>query len=337
MAHPRYVESVIDVHCHWDRTMLPGCIRDLDAAGIDIGVHLWDAALPPAPYETQSAWDEFAPRVARCVVPDLSTIGQDGWAEALRRSVLRAAERGAVGIKVWKNLGLHIRDTGGKRVTVDDPRLAVLWGVAAEAGLPVAIHVGDHPDFWGPFDETNPRYEELVNHPDFHFGTDEFPALSEIHESLERMIAANPVTNFIAVHFGCFLSPGALRHMFQTYPNFHVDTAATVADMGKAESVEDVRNLFIDFPDRILFGSDLIRTDWWLMPEHMPLPDYFAEHWRFFETNDKNMPLPLPQSGDWTLTGLDLPESVLPLFYRDNALRLFKFSPTVRRMLETDS
>ena len=68
-----------------------------------------------------------------------------------------------------------------------------------------------------------------------------------------------------------------------------------------------------DFPDRILFGADLV-------PEESMYRLYF----RFFETADEYFDYPSHASrqGRWQIHGIHLPEDVLRKLYRENALRL---------------
>lgn len=331
MTHPRYDGAVVDVHCHWDSANLPQCHTHMDEAGIDLGVHLWDVTWPPRPFEEDGdLWDRFGPRLARCFVPDLSVVGHAGFEAQLEAKLRAAAAAGAVGVKVWKNLGLHLRDSKGHRVAVDDARLDVLWDTAADVGLPIAIHVGDHPLFWQPLTPSNPRYQELVDHPEFYYGNGGFPELAQIHHELEAAVAAHPGTTFIGLHFGCFMSWSEMRRMFDTYRNYNVDTATALCDMGHPDSVQTVRQLLVDHPDRILFGSDLIRTNDWFMPDDTPIDCYYHRHWRVFETDETQLTMPLTIQGDWTLEGLDLPVDALQAIYRDNALRLFNFSAEAR-------
>jgi hypothetical protein len=45
--------------------------------------------------------------------------------------------RGARGLKVWKSLGLHYRDSRGRLVSIDDERLFDLWEAAAALTIPI--------------------------------------------------------------------------------------------------------------------------------------------------------------------------------------------------------
>jgi predicted TIM-barrel fold metal-dependent hydrolase len=228
---------------------------------------------------------------------------------------------------VWKNLGLWLRDTSGRRIAISDPRLEALWSTAGELGLPIAIHTGDPPAFFAPLTDDNPRIEELRKHPDWWYGGGEFPSLQRLHEELEIVVAAHPATRFVGLHFGCFMSWADVRRMVATYPNYHVDTAAAIADMGR-EDVTEVRDIVVDFSDRVIFGTDLLRTEAIEMPDLGPrrweLREYFERHWRFFETGESGLDHPMPDQGAWTVTGLDLPDDVLARLYAENARAVFR-------------
>src|SRR6185437_15671991 len=57
----------------------------------------------------------------------------------------RAVDRGAKGIKFWKDLGLRVRDGSGQLLRIDDERLAPLFDKAAALRIPVMFHTAD-PD-----------------------------------------------------------------------------------------------------------------------------------------------------------------------------------------------
>jgi predicted TIM-barrel fold metal-dependent hydrolase len=340
-SHPRYRGPVIDAHCHYDaitRSMAELVNR---LGRLDMAIHLWDLSWPPnAPVEEAREWGGLEPPLVRCHNPDLRGVGGPGCEAALERGLREAAEHGCVGVKVWKHLGLWIEDASGQRLAIDDARLDVLWEVAAELRLPVAIHVGDPPAFFAPLDDDNPRIEELRVHPEWWYGGGDFPSLEQIHEELESVVASHPRTTFIGVHFGCFMAWRDVRRMLATYENYRVDTAAAIADMG-AGDVTEVREILTAFPDRAIFGTDLIRTRDFDMPHlgeegRWALADFFDAHWRFFETAASGLAHPLPAQGDWTVTGLDLPDDVLHRLYWHNAAEIFRL-PVPVEPVETGS
>ena len=185
-----------------------------------------------------------------------------GGEEALR---LRAGVKaGARGLKVWKPLGLTARDPAGRLVPVDDPRLDPLWAAAGELGVPVTIHVADPIAFFDPLDASNERYEELREHPDWHFWPTRppgradlpgFPPFEEIIDGLEAVVSRHPGTTFVGAHVGCVPEDlGRVASMLVEHANWHVDLAARIAELGRQPY--SARDLLQRFPDRVLFGTD---------------------------------------------------------------------------------
>lgn len=238
-----------------------------------------------------------------------------GSGERLPASLRRSVAAGAKGLKVWKDLGLHVRDERGDLLMPADPRLSDVWDTAAELGVPVAIHTADPLAFFDPVDATNERLEELLEHPDWSFADrGRFPRFELLIGSLEKLVADHQGTTFIGVHVGGFAEDlGWVGRMLDTYPNFHVDIAARISELGRQPRA--ARRLLLEHPSRVLFGTD----------EFPPDPRAYAISFRFLETGDEHFaysPEPVPAQGRWAISGLDLPDHVLDLVYSGNAVRL---------------
>jgi predicted TIM-barrel fold metal-dependent hydrolase len=324
--HPRYTGPVIDVHTHYDANSRAMAAHANRIGSLSAAISVWDVQQPPVPYDDDlAAWKSCEPALLRCYAPNLSDIRSSGFERDLGNELKAAAAQGAVGVKVWKNLGLWLRDESGARVTVDDPRLEPLWTSAAETGLPVLIHVGDPPEFWDAITPQNPRYNDIKDRPEWWYSQGDFPSLQQIHEELEHLVAEHPSTVFVAAHFGSFI-PDPER-WFAAYANFYVDTAAAIAVIG-AGNVEHTRGIFCDWPSRILFGTDLARAAGFEYPafsgDRWALREYFDSHWRFFETDERDLEHPIPEQLPWKVTGLDLPDAILRALYCENATRLYR-------------
>lgn len=231
-------------------------------------------------------------------------------AASLRESV----RRGAKGLKVWKDLGLHVRDARGELVLPDDERLRPVWETAAELGVPVFIHTADPVAFFDPLDERNERLEQLLEHPEWSFADPAFPRFERLMEALEALVATNPHTTFVGVHFGGYAEdPRFVGRMLDAYPNYHVDIAARVAELGRQPRA--VAEVIRAHPDRVLFGTD----------GFPPSREDYAIHFRFLETADECFPHSteeVPLMGRWTISALDLPDDVLRRLYAGNARRI---------------
>ena len=145
-----------------------------------------------------------------------------------------AARRGARGLKVWKDLGLGVRDVRGNLVLPDDPRLSDVFAAAGVLGLPVLMHTADPVAFFAPVDRYNERLEELAAHPDWWFGGDSMPALSRLLDAFEAVVAAHPGTTFIGAHAGnCAEDLVWVARLLDTYPNLTIQIAARLGELGR--------------------------------------------------------------------------------------------------------
>jgi predicted TIM-barrel fold metal-dependent hydrolase len=254
-------------------------------------------------------------RFATFCHPDWSALSANGFGERIAAGIRRSVAAGARGVKVWKDLGLHLRGPSGELVMPDDPRLAPVWDCIADVGVPAAVHIADPVAFFDPPDQFNERLEELAANPHWWFGDrDRFPPFERIIESLEAVVAAHPSTTFIGVHVGCYAEDlGWVDRMLTTYPNFNVDIAARIAELGRQP--RRARRLIVEHPDRVLFGTDLFPPD----------TGTYAVHFRFLETADEHFRYSTddpPPQGRWAISGLDLPDEVLRSVYETNARRL---------------
>jgi len=257
-----------------------------------------------------------------------------GWVERELVRLREAKQQGAVGLKIYKALGLGFVDPAGRRVTVDDPRLDPLFEECGRLGMPVAIHSGDPKAFFDPPTPKNERFDELSANPGWSFHGPPFPTWEEVFGEYERRVARHPGTTFVGVHFGnAPEDPERVADMLRRYPNLYVDTAARVPEIGRM-APERLRAIFIEHRKRILFGTDFsvdggitLGAPDGSSPGLPEIDRFFSLHWRFFETYDRAMPHPTPIQGRWTVDALGLPEDVLHDVYHRNAERLYGFAP----------
>lgn len=242
-------------------------------------------------------------------------LGDDFPAYAIER-LHAQKERGAFGLKIWKPFGLHVRDQHGELVKVDDPRLDLIWQTAGELEMPVLVHVADPVAFFDPIDETNERWEEIGNHPDWAFTSPPFPPFIEILNGFKNLVNHHKNTIFIGAHVGCYgENLGFVAEMLDECPNYFIDTSARIGELGRQPYT--ARRFFLKYADRILFGIDM----------GIDVQEYWLNY-RFFETEDEyfnyNNSI-VPVQGRWHVCGLCLPDDVLKKVYYENAAKLLKF------------
>ena len=261
-----------------------------------------------------------------------SRVEEPGFAEQASAGLRACAQRGAIGLKIFKSLGLGVRLGDGRLLRVDDPRLDPVFETAGELDLPVLIHTGDPQAFFRPATRDNERYDELEAHPSWSFHGETWPSWEEVFDQYEARVARHPNTTFLGAHFGnAPEEPERVAAMLSRYDNLYVETGARIPEIGRHDATR-MRALFVRFHDRILFGTDVQmgRGGSWVLgsagdepdpPERIPV--FYEAHWRYFETADRGFAHPTPIQGDWTIDGIDLPREVLEDVYHRNAERLF--------------
>jgi predicted TIM-barrel fold metal-dependent hydrolase len=300
----------------WSVADVGALIAQLDEAGVEAIVNLdglWGDELE----RNLDRYDRAHPErfVTFCHV-DLRAIGRPGFdGDALVKSLTRSRNAGARGLKIWKDLGLGIRDESGQLVLPDDERLAPVFAAAGELGLPVLIHTGDPVAFFEPVDGRNERLEELLEKPEWSFCGGDFPSFGRLMQSLETLLAAHPGTTFIVAHVGCH--PENLHwvdRMLTTYANMVIDVSGRMAELGRQPRA--AARLISKHRERVLFGTD-----------SFPPPAPLYRHWyRFLESDDEHFPYSPddgpPSQGRWAVSALNLPADVLEPVYRTNARRV---------------
>ncbi len=310
---------VIDVHNHVndamrsidDQHMAPAeLVRMMDQLNIKtivILTGLWGDKL-------QRVIDEMVkPYPGRFMVftmLDWSRIDDPDFSRAMVQQIDDSARRGARGLKILKDLGLGVRDNTGKLIAVDDSRLDPVWDECGRLGIPVFIHTGDPEAFFHPVNATNERYEELIEHPDWSFSGPQFPSLQSLLEARNRVFARHPQTTFVSLHMGWPENLDWVAGMLDRYPNVYVEFGARETELGRQP--RRTRKLFMDYQDRVMFGTDL-----------HPEPALYQNYFRWLETADEYFPPFDTGQGRWNIYGLDLPDPVLEKIYHLNAEKLF--------------
>jgi predicted TIM-barrel fold metal-dependent hydrolase len=247
---------------------------------------------------------------------DWDLLAEENGVDLLLASLEDSAARGARGVKVWKTLGLTVKDETGALVRPDDHRVLRVLGRAGELGLPVLIHVADPKAFFDPLDRHNERIDELLHEHEWWFGaTSTYPTFAQLLESLAKLVKGTPGTTYVGAHVGCAAEDlDWVGQLMQDAPNFSIDIASRIGELGRQP--RRFRELIEQFPDRIMFGTDNFPPD----------RQEFTLHFRFLETADEafdySLASPIPPQGRWTVSGIALKGEQLAAIYGRNAARL---------------
>ncbi len=313
----------IDVHNHLGRWLTDdgdwmiedpdALVAVMDACGVETIVNL-DGRWGDEVTANVERYDRAHPgRFLTFCQLDWAELASEDGARRLRASLDDSAARGARGVKIWKDLGLTIRDADGALILPDDPRVIDVVRHAGELGLPVLIHTADPKAFFEPLDARNERIDELMQMKQWWFGD------RSVHPTFDRLLAAHrtlvescPGTRFIGAHAGCAAEDlDLVERLLDDCPHYTIDIGGRMAELGRQP--RRFRRLLERHPDRVLFGTDI----------YPATPEQFRLHFRFLETDDEAFAYapeePVPPQGRWTVSALGLPSELLERVYRANA------------------
>jgi predicted TIM-barrel fold metal-dependent hydrolase len=230
-----------------------------------------------------------------------------GFGEQARKQLEADVAAGAVGLKIFKDLGMFVHKSDGSRLKVDDPELDPVWAACARLNIPVLIHIAEPPAFFEPLDYNNERWLELSLYPDRRHQTG--VRFEELMTERNNMIRKHPNTRFILAHFGWHANDLARAgKLLDANLNVYYDVAAVLYDFGRQPRA--AHDFFVKYQDRILFGKDSYQ------------PDEYPYYWRVFETTDEYFDYYRDYHAFWKLYGIGLPDQALKKLYYQNALRV---------------
>ena len=309
---PRAKFPVIDSHSHLRITPenIDQTIKEMDALNLRVLVNLSGGSGDGLKQLVQTIRDSKYPDRFRVFANvNWNGAGGPGWKEKEVAALEQAVKDGAIGLKVFKNLGLSATKADGTRLKIDDPDLDPIWQTAARLDIPVIIHVADPAQFFEPIDYKNERWLELALFPNRQYPQDRYPSFEQLMGERDRMFARNAKTRYINAHFGWHGNDlgRAAKHL-DTLPNVVLEVAAVLYEFGRQPRAS--REFFTRYQDRVLFGKDTYEAS------------EFPYYWRVFETNDEYFDYYRHYHAFWKLNGMGLPDAVLRKLYYQNALKV---------------
>ena len=303
----------IDVHNHQDRDQsaedVAKMVRDMDSLNLRVMVNLSGSQGDEFVKGYRALKGRYPKRFVVFANLDFRGIDEPGWTAKAVSQLEADVKHGAQGLKIFKNLGLTVKDSKGKRVAVDDPRLDPVWEKCGELGIPVLIHSGEPKSFFDPIDRYNERWLELKQFPDRARPPDRYPSWEQIIGEQHRMFGKHPRTKFIDAHLGWLGNDLArLGKLLDALPNVYTEIAAVPSELGRQPRA--ARAFLEKYQDRVMFGKDT-----WEASEYL---FYF----RLLETDDEYFESDRRRHAFWRVYGLGLPDEVLKKIYYKNALKV---------------
>ncbi len=303
----------IDVHNHQNSGMskeaITKMVKEMDALNMRTMVNLSGGSSDNLKNGIANLKGNYPSRFVVFANVDFNKIDEPDFGKKAAAQLEQDVKNGAQGLKIFKNLGMTLKDKNGKRVPTDDPRLNPIWQKCAELKIPVLIHTGEPRSFFDPIDKNNERWLELKQFPNRARPASDYPGWEQVMQEQHNMFARHPQTIFINAHLGWLGGDLAkLGQLMDKMPNMYTEIGAVLAELGRQPRF--AREWLIKYQDRVLFGKDTYE------------PTEYHTYFRVLETSDEYFDYYRKRHAFWKMYGLNLPDEVLKKLYYKNALKI---------------
>jgi len=252
-----------------------------------------------------------------CTSFDPYIFNQPDYAANAIRGLNEDFARGAIAVKLWKNVGMEIKDPSGHYLMPDNSIFEPILRDIAAHNKTLIAHVADPDSAWLPPNPASPDYEYYRDHPrSYMYGKNDVPTKAEILAARDRVLERNPNLRVVGAHLGSMESNlTELGQHLDRYSNFAVDLAARMPYF-EMQPRETMIAFITKYQDRLIYGTDLGFSQG-SFETARDFEIVYANDWRYFATADA-----LSYKGK-EVKGLNLPTTVLRKIYHENAVKWF--------------
>jgi len=260
---------------------------------------------------------------------DVSNWASPDWEQAARATIADGFEQGAVAVKVWKDVGMVLKDKDGRYVMIDEARFDPVLESIAKQGHPLVAHLGEPRNCWLPLEKMTTASDRnyFGRNPQYHgFLHPEVPGYERQIAARDAMLERHPRLKVVGCHLASLeYDVDELAKRLDRYPNLAVDLAARLVHL-QIQPREKVRAFILKYQDRLLYGTDAGFGGGDGSPASIErdlaglAATYRAE--ATWLATDQAVEVPRAREG-FTSPGLALPAPVLRKIYFENAKRWY--------------
>jgi predicted TIM-barrel fold metal-dependent hydrolase len=261
--------------------------------------------------------------------------GGEHWTRDTNQKLDAEFKRGALAVKVWKNIGMVERDAQGHLIMLDNLRFDRVMHHLESLHVPLIAHQAEPKNCWLPLEQMTTENDRSYfrDHPEYYmYLHPEQPSYESLMAARDRFVVRHPNLSFVGAHMASLeWSVDVLATFLDTYPNANVDLAArmTQVQYQSQRDFDKVRQFFIHYQDRLLYGTDLTAEPPVASQKAQNPPieagDFPHEADTFWRSDWMYLATAGEQRVDAIgadVKGLALPKSVIDKIYYTNALRV---------------
>lgn len=251
---------------------------------------------------------------------------QPGWADRQLAYLKKSFANGAIGIKVWKNIGMTIKDKDSNFIMIDNPMFDPIFNYLEQNHIPVCGHIGEPRACWLPLKEmtTNNDRSYFSTHPEYYmYLHPEYPSYEAQINSRDNLLKKHPSLKFVGAHLGSLeWSVDEMAKRLDSFPDMALDFAERVGHVQfqTMQNWQKVHDFFIKYQDRLIYGTDLEEDEG---DEQSVIEkkahELWIRDWKYFTSGD-TLQSPLVNG---KFLGLKLPKKVIDKLFYKNAMKWY--------------
>lgn len=251
--------------------------------------------------------------------------GEKDWQEKTIKFLKESFDKGAIAVKVWKDIGMVFLDKDSSFIMMDDVRLDPIWDYIELQNKTLVNHTAEPRNCWLPIDSMTVKgdMEYYSEHPQYHmYLHPEYPSYQEILAARDRMLKKHPNLRYVGCHLGSMeWSVDVQAQWLDKFPKAAFDMASRIEHF-KIQDSKKVRDFIIKYQDRLLYATDeeVVENPTSLSGTKQIediLNNIWLKDWEYF-TTEKTI-----KGTDSDYKCLNLPMSVLEKIYYKNAIRMY--------------
>jgi predicted TIM-barrel fold metal-dependent hydrolase len=258
-------------------------------------------------------------RVFACTTFDAYQFNDSDFSEKAIAEIRRGLDEGAIAVKLWKNVGMEIKDEKGHYILPDNPKFTPIYRYIAAQHRTLITHIADPDTAWLPPGSHAIDRSYYLSHPEWYmYKIPGSPSKEQILTARDHILAANPDLKIVGAHLGSMEEDiPRIAADLDRYPNFAVDLTARMPYLMKLPR-EQAITFLTKYQDRMIYGTD----DTFYPGANVKqligdAESTYARDWRFLATGAYF------SFHGTQVQGLALPENILRKIYHQNAVHWF--------------
>ncbi|MGY5846134.1 amidohydrolase family protein [Salegentibacter sp. HM20] len=254
---------------------------------------------------------------------DIEHWNTEKWIPHALEQIKQGIAQGAKAVKIWKNIGMdpRVKNKEGNFVLLDDSRFDPIFQYLSDNDILLINHQGEPRNCWLPLEQMTVLSDRAYfeEHPEYHmYKNREYPSYEAHMTARDTVLERYPDLNYVGLHlFSMEWSLDEVAKRLDKFPKSKTDLAERIChvQLQGMKNREKVRDFFIAYQDRIIYGTDVIDDGNMTAEEVASKFEYLWNyHWTYFATDNWME----AREFEGKFQGLKLPEEVLyKIFFRN--------------------